>query len=71
MVGAWSQLGFRAQARERFDRLTAALSKGHGVLSEMVDPETGDFLGNLPQGLSHLAHLMALAVLDEEADDHP
>ncbi|RZL56206.1 MAG: glycoside hydrolase family 15 protein [Variovorax sp.] len=71
MVGAWSQLGFRAQARERFDRLTAALSKGHGVLSEMVDPETGDFLGNLPQGLSHLAHLMALAVLDEEAGDPP
>ena len=67
IVAARAQLGYRRKARERFDRLTAALSQGHGVLTEMVDPATGDFLGNLPQGLSHLAHLMALSVLNEEA----
>ena len=67
MVSARAQLGFVAEARERFDRLTAALSQGHGVLSEMVDPGTGDFLGNLPQGLSHLSHLMALSVLNDDA----
>ena len=69
MVAARAQLGFRAEARASFDRLTAALSQGHGVLAEMVDPTTGDFLGNLPQGLSHLAHLMALSVLDD-AEGH-
>ncbi|RYF33958.1 MAG: glycoside hydrolase family 15 protein [Comamonadaceae bacterium] len=67
MVSARAQLGFHADARERFDRLTAALSQGHGVLSEMVDPGTGDFLGNLPQGLSHLSHLVALSVLNDDA----
>ncbi len=68
MAGARAQLGFRAEARERFDLLTAALSQGHGVLAEMVDPGTGAFLGNLPQGLSHLSHLMALSVLNEAPD---
>jgi len=65
MVAARAQLGHRQEARARFDRLAAALSHGNGILSEMVDPATGAFLGNLPQGLSHLAHLMALSVLNE------
>ena len=67
MVEARALLGQRVQARAMLDQLTAALSHGHGILAEMVDPETGAFLGNLPQGLSHLAHLMALSVLNDEA----
>lgn len=68
MVAARAQLGLRDEARASYDRLTAALSQGHGVLAEMVDPATGAFLGNLPQGLSHLSHLMALSVLQERAE---
>jgi len=67
MVEARAELGQRPEARQRFDRLNEALSHGHGILSEMIDPASGAFLGNLPQGLSHLAHIMALSVLDEAA----
>lgn len=71
MVAARAQLGQVRDARERFDRLTAALSHGQGVLTEMIDPADGEFLGNLPQGLSHLAHLLAMSTLDAQPGGHP
>ncbi len=58
---AWALLGEGDKARKRLDELDRALSHGSGVLSEIVDPDDGSFLGNMPQGLSHLAHLMALS----------
>ncbi|SEN47315.1 Glucoamylase (glucan-1,4-alpha-glucosidase), GH15 family [Sphingomonas gellani] len=59
-------LGQRDVARAALDRLTTALDRGVGVWTEMVDPDSGTFLGNMPQGLTHLAHIMALDALVAE-----
>ncbi len=67
MVEARAALGQKDEARVALKGLEQALARGHGILAEMVDPETGGFLGNLPQGLSHLAHIMALSVLNDDA----
>ncbi|MBO1081209.1 glycoside hydrolase family 15 protein [Roseomonas haemaphysalidis] len=67
MVEARALLGQRSRAQAALGRLTAALDRGVGIYSEMADPGSGTYLGNLPQGLSHLAHIMALDALQDEA----
>ncbi|RXR07422.1 glycoside hydrolase family 15 protein [Pseudoxanthomonas composti] len=66
MAEAVARLGDVEESRRRLDRLHRSLEHCNGVLSEMVDPHTQAFLGNTPQGLSHLAHIMAMATLTEQ-----
>ena len=66
IVEARALLGQRDRAEAALQAITEALDRGVGILAEMADPKTGAFLGNLPQGLSHLAHVMALDVLAQQ-----
>jgi GH15 family glucan-1,4-alpha-glucosidase len=54
MASALHAVGRTSEARTLMDELVP-LTNDAGVLAEMIDPTDGSFLGNLPQGLSHLA----------------
>ncbi len=60
LVNALAQAGRLDEAVELFERLLRHLSP-LGLLSEEIDAQSGDLLGNFPQGFSH-AGLLSAAV---------
>ena len=66
MVSALQLCGRGAEAVALMDELTDT-PNDVGVLAEMLDPATGDFLGNLPQALSHLAQMNAAITVATDA----
>ena len=68
MVEALAKTGQTERARQIMEGIIA-LTNDVGLFSEQIDPETGAFLGNMPQGLSHLALINAAFAL-ERADHH-
>ncbi|MGV5493809.1 hypothetical protein ACK1VC_25535 [Pseudomonas sp. XP2] len=59
LIEAWAILGNQERAEAAYADALEGLSHGVGIYSEMIDPQTGHYLGNLPQGLTHLAALKA------------
>ncbi|MEX1828539.1 glycoside hydrolase family 15 protein [Luteibacter sp. CQ10] len=55
MAEGWHLLGEQAKAERTLNDALDALDGGPGTLAEMVDPASRAWLGNVPQGLSHLA----------------
>jgi GH15 family glucan-1,4-alpha-glucosidase len=67
LIDALVRNGHVSQGQKLWRELTGH-SSDLGLLAEEIDPETGAFLGNLPQGLSHLALLNAAALLEAASD---
>jgi GH15 family glucan-1,4-alpha-glucosidase len=66
LVDALALIGDLKQAHTLMDK-AVHLVNDVGLLSEQIDPDSGAFLGNFPQGLSHLALINAAFTLQREA----
>jgi GH15 family glucan-1,4-alpha-glucosidase len=62
LVDALVRSGQSGEARKLWRELTGYASD-LGLFAEEIDPSSGAFLGNLPQGLSHLAVINAAVQL--------
>jgi GH15 family glucan-1,4-alpha-glucosidase len=71
LAEALLRIGDRRQAERMFRRMLTHANH-LGLYSEEIDPHTGEFLGNFPQGFTHLALInCAVALSGRTVEDQP
>jgi GH15 family glucan-1,4-alpha-glucosidase len=64
LVECLARSGDLPGAREEFDKAVAC-ANDLGLMSEEIDPDSKELLGNFPQALTHLSHIDAAVALAE------